>query len=56
MWLSTNTKFNDSLMFFQFRKESEFLICRFTNLKQYFSKKIHESSFASEIVSELLQN
>lgn len=47
MWVSTKKKLNNSLMFFQFLKKNDILYFYFTNMKQLYSKEIHESLFSS---------
>ncbi|XP_001951900.2 uncharacterized protein LOC100163999 [Acyrthosiphon pisum] len=47
MWMPTKKTFNNAPMFFQFRRKGDFCIFSFTNMKQLYSKEIHESSLAS---------
>ncbi|XP_025196862.1 uncharacterized protein LOC112595766 [Melanaphis sacchari] len=47
MWVSTKKTFNNTLMLFRFCRENDFCIFNFTNMKQLYSKVIHESLFAS---------
>lgn len=47
MWVSTKETFDNSLMFFQFKRKNDFCIFKFTNLKQFFTKTIHKSSLPS---------
>lgn len=47
MWVSTKKTFNNAPMFFQFCRKNDFCIFSFTNMKQLYSKEIHESLFAT---------
>jgi len=47
MWVSTNEAFNNAPMLFQFSQKNNFCIFNFTNMKQLYSKEIHESLFSS---------
>ncbi|CAH1715597.1 uncharacterized protein LOC114127203 [Aphis gossypii] len=47
MWVSTNETFNNAPMLFQFSQKNNFCIFNFTNMKQLYSKEIHESLFSS---------
>ncbi|XP_026813320.1 uncharacterized protein LOC113553924 isoform X2 [Rhopalosiphum maidis] len=47
MWVSTKKTFNNTLMLFQFCRKSDICIFSFTNMKQLYSKEIHESLFTS---------
>ncbi|XP_022160320.1 uncharacterized protein LOC111026529 [Myzus persicae] len=47
MWVSTKKTFKNAPMFFQFCRKDDFCIFSFTNMKQLYSKEIHEPSFAA---------
>jgi len=47
MWVSTKKTFNNDPIFFQFCRNGDLCIFNYTNMKQLFSKEIHEHSFAT---------
>jgi len=47
MWVPTKKSFNNAPMYFQFRRKGDFCIFSFTNMKQLYSKEIHETSLAT---------
>jgi len=47
MWVPTKKTFNNASMFFQFCRKDDFCIFSFTNMKQLYSKEIHEASLGT---------